>query len=227
MTQRPEIEHRNPQRATLFRRRAGLLQARLRRRPARTCGSHVYLPPQAKSPGKVPVVYYLAGLTCTEENRDDQGRRPALLPREARADAGDARHQPAGRGRRRARTSTGISATGCGLLPRCHAAPSPGRRTTGCTDYVAESELPTLIAAELRRSICRRASASPGIPWAGTARLTIALEEPGDLSARCQRLRADLRAHPVNCPWGQKAFGELSRRSDRASSGRRMTRPSW
>jgi len=35
----------------------------------------VYLPPQAEQGGKLPVLYWLSGLTCTDENFSAEGRR--------------------------------------------------------------------------------------------------------------------------------------------------------
>ena len=34
---------------------------------------NLYLPPQAKATHKVPVIYYLAGLTCTGDNGAEKG----------------------------------------------------------------------------------------------------------------------------------------------------------
>ena len=52
----------------------------------------IFLPPQAAE-GPVPVLYYLSGLTCTEENVTGQGRRPALR-RGSRPRPRHARHEP-------------------------------------------------------------------------------------------------------------------------------------
>ncbi len=38
----------------------------------------VYLPPQAELGGKLPVLYWLSGLTCTDENFPASGRRAGV-----------------------------------------------------------------------------------------------------------------------------------------------------
>ena len=69
----------------------------------------VYRPPQACGPAAkpVPVLVYLAGLTCNEETFADQGRRAARGGRTG-PDAGDARHQPARHRHRRGRRGLGF-----------------------------------------------------------------------------------------------------------------------
>ena len=71
-----------------------------RPRPATDMTFSIFLPPQAERGGKLPVVWYLSGLTCTHANVTEKGEYRARL-RRARPDLRRARHQPARRRRAR------------------------------------------------------------------------------------------------------------------------------
>ena len=118
---------RDDERAALFRRRAGLLRAQ-----SAVCGGPmrfaVYQPPAALRGERVPVLYYLAGLTCTDETfaiKSGAQRVAAELGWPWSPATPAARDALAGRRRgRRLRP-------GRRILPRRHRA--PGRRRTRCT----------------------------------------------------------------------------------------------
>ena len=105
-------------RARLLRRRAAILQARL----ARDARHHEVLrvPSAAGArPAKVPVLYYLSGLTCTEETFPIKGHAQQAAGA-ARAHAGRARHEPA-RAALAGRCRQLGFRPGRGLLSGCHA----------------------------------------------------------------------------------------------------------
>ncbi len=155
----------------------------------------VYLPPQAKA-GKVPVLYYLAGLTCTEETFPIKGHAQAVAaqlglmlispdtsPREPRI-AGDADKWDFGQG--------------AGFYVDATQAP-------WSTHYRMESyvtrELPDVVAAHL--PVQPGAAGIFGHSMGGHGALTLALRNP-DLY-RSVSAFAPIGA-PMQCPWGQKAF---------------------
>jgi len=78
----------------------------------------VFLPPQA-SEGKVPALFYLAGLTCTEETFPIKAGAQRYAA-EHGIGVDRARYEPARS--RRAERKCGVGfRRGCGLLRRCHA----------------------------------------------------------------------------------------------------------
>jgi S-formylglutathione hydrolase len=155
----------------------------------------VYLPPQAKS-GKVPVLYYLAGLTCTDETFPTKAHAQAVAaelglmliapdtsPREPRI-PGDADSWDFGQG--------------AGFYVDATQAPwSTNYRMAG---YITR-ELPEVVAAEL--PALANATGVFGHSMGGHGALTIALRNPGRY--RSVSAFAPIGA-PMQCPWGQKAF---------------------
>ena len=65
--QEGERDDGDRQPSPLLRRGAEYVYRHSPARRARRCGSRCFVPPQAAS-GKVPVVWFLSGLTCTEDN---------------------------------------------------------------------------------------------------------------------------------------------------------------
>jgi S-formylglutathione hydrolase len=155
----------------------------------------VYLPPQSRS-AKLPVLYYLAGLTCTEETfmikagalrlaaelglilvAPDTSPRGLGLPGED--DAWD-------------------FGTGAGFYLDAEA--EPWRRHYRMYSYVVD-ELPTLIEANFHARIDR--SGIFGHSMGGHGALVIALKNP----ARYQSVSAFAPiSNPAAVPWGEKAF---------------------
>ena len=155
----------------------------------------VYTPPQAEA-GRVPVLYYLAGLTCTEETfvtkagaLEHAARHGLMLvapdtsPRVALP--GDRRFV----GFRHRR----------GVLSRCHAV-AVVVATTACTATSSTNCRP-VIAANFKADVTR--SGIMGHSMGGHGALTIALEESAEVPVGVG-LCADRGADSE--PWGQKAF---------------------
>jgi S-formylglutathione hydrolase len=155
----------------------------------------VYLPPRAKS-GKVPVLYYLAGLTCTDETFPTKASPQAVAaelglllvapdtsPREPRI-PGDA--------------ATWDFGQGAGFY--VDATQAPWSMNYRMYSYVVR-ELPELVAANL--PALPDASGIFGHSMGGHGALTIALRNPDRY--RSVSAFAPIGA-PMQCPWGQKAF---------------------
>jgi S-formylglutathione hydrolase len=155
----------------------------------------VYQPPQAKT-GKVPVLYYLAGLTCTEETFPTKAHAQAVAaelglmlvapdtsPREPRL-PGDADKWDFGQG-----AGFYIDAT-----------EAPWSTNYRMYSYVAR-ELPEVVAANL--PMLPAAAGIFGHSMGGHGALTIALRNPTQYKS--VSAFAPIGA-PMQCPWGQKAF---------------------
>lgn len=156
----------------------------------------IYLPPQAEN-SRVPVLYYLSGLTCTDDNvRTKAGAQryasehgialvmPDTSPR------GDNVHDDADR-----------YDLGKGAGFYVNATRAPWTPHYNMFDYVTR-ELPDLIEAHMpvtsARSIC-------GHSMGGHGAMISALKNPG----RYHSVSAFAPiANPVNCAWGEGCFGE-------------------
>jgi len=155
----------------------------------------VYQPPQAKA-GKVPVLYYLAGLTCTEETFPIKAHAQAVAaelglmlvapdtsPREPRI-PGDAQMWDFGQG-----AGFYVDAT-----------QAPWSANYRMYSYVTR-ELPELVAANL--PALAGAAGIFGHSMGGHGALTLALRNPAQY--RSVSAFSPITA-PMQCPWGQKAF---------------------
>jgi S-formylglutathione hydrolase len=155
----------------------------------------VYLPPAAES-GPVPVLYYLSGLTCTEENVAVKG------------------------GAQRVAAAHGLAFVAPDTSPRgldlpgehddwdfgsgagfyVNATEPPWSAHYRMYDYVVE-ELPRLLAAE--PAIDTRRASITGHSMGGHGALVIGLRNPeryASISAFAPIVS------PTRCPWGEKAF---------------------
>jgi S-formylglutathione hydrolase len=155
----------------------------------------VYQPPQAKR-GPVPVLYYLAGLTCTEETFPIKAHAQAVAaelglmlvapdtsPREPRI-PGDAEKWDFGQG-----AGFYVDAT-----------QAPWSTNYRMYSYVSR-ELPELVQANL--PVLPGATGIFGHSMGGHGALTLALRNPG----RYKSVSAFAPiAAPMQCAWGQKAF---------------------
>jgi S-formylglutathione hydrolase len=155
----------------------------------------VYLPPQAAT-AAVPAVYWLSGLTCT----DDNVRTKAGAQRYA-AELGIALVMPdtSPRGSQVADEPERYD-LGQGAGFYVNATQPPWSRHYRMYDYVTR-ELPTLLEAELplipgRKSIT-------GHSMGGHGALICALKEPG--AYRSVSAFAPI-CHPTRCDWGQGCF---------------------
>ena len=155
----------------------------------------VYLPPQAAEPGaRLPVLYWLSGLTCTEQNFITKAGAqryaaehgiilvaPDTSPRGE--DVADADGYDLGKG--------------AGFY--LNATQAPWSRHYRMHDYVVE-ELPALVEAKFPANGARGIS---GHSMGGHGALVLALRNPG-------RYRSVSAFSPIvapgRVPWGQKAF---------------------
>ena len=155
----------------------------------------VYLPPQAQT-AKVPAVYWLSGLTCT----DDNFRVKASAQRYA-AELGLALVVPdtSPRGADVPDVPDRYD-LGQGAGFYVNATRAPWARHYRMYDYVTR-ELPALVEAELPLIPGRRAIA--GHSMGGHGALLCALKEPG--AYRSVSAFAPI-GHPTQSPWGQGCF---------------------
>ena len=156
----------------------------------------VYLPPQAEN-GKVPVLYWLSGLTCTDENFSTKAGAQQFA-----AEHGIMLVMPDTSPR-----NTGIEGEddsydfGSGAGFYVNATQAPWSNHYHMYDYVVE-ELPTLIAAEFPADMQRQSIF--GHSMGGHGALTIALRNPG----KYQSVSAfSPICAPSQVPWGQNALG--------------------
>jgi len=158
----------------------------------------VYLPPAAEQ-GQVPVLYWLSGLTCTDEN----------FVTKAGAQQHAARHGVAivapdtsPRGEGVPDDPDGAYDFGLGAGFYVNAVQEPWAGHYRMYDYVL-TELPALVAANLPINGDR--AGIFGHSMGGHGALTIALKNPQNyrsvsaFSPICS---------PLNCPWGEKALGQ-------------------
>jgi S-formylglutathione hydrolase len=155
----------------------------------------LYLPPQARQ-GRVPVVYFLAGLTCTEETFMIKAGAQRVAAR-----LGLALVAPDTSPR-----DTGIAGEaddwefGSGAGFYLDATQAPWSKHFRMATWVAD-ELPALVAANFPVDASR--TGISGHSMGGHGALTLALRHPGRYKS-CSAF-APIVA-PSQVPWGQKAF---------------------
>lgn len=154
----------------------------------------IFLPPNASKSSPVPVLYWLSGLTCTDENFMQKAGAfkkaaelgiaivaPDTSPRGD--DVADDDHYDLGKG--------------AGFY--LNATQQPWAAHYHMYDYVTK-ELPALIEARFPVSDVKSIS---GHSMGGHGALTIGLKNP----EQYQSISAfSPISHPTSCPWGQKAF---------------------
>jgi S-formylglutathione hydrolase len=155
----------------------------------------LFLPPRAET-AKVPVLYYLSGLTCTQENVTTKGGFQRLA-----AELGIAvccpDTSPRGAGYPGEDDAYDFG-TGAGFYVDATATPWSGMYRM--YSYVT-AELPALIAENFYVDIGR--AGIFGHSMGGHGALTIALKNPG--LYRSLSAFAPIVA-PMQCPWGEKAL---------------------
>ncbi len=160
----------------------------------------VFLPPQAllASPQRVPVLYWLSGLTCTDENFVHKAGAQRLA-----AVLGIAIVTPdtSPRGDDVPGASDKAWDLGLGAGFYVNATQHPWEKHYQMYDYVV-NELPTLVEANLPLDSGRRAIS--GHSMGGHGALVVALRNPGRY--RSVSAFAPIVA-PSRCAWGRKAFG--------------------
>ncbi|MGI9313321.1 MAG: S-formylglutathione hydrolase [Luminiphilus sp.] len=157
----------------------------------------VYLPPQAAAQD-VPVVYYLSGLTCTDENFVTKAGA-----QRAAAELGVAIVAPdtSPRGDGVPDDSEGSYDMGLGAGFYLNATEAPWSAHYHMYDYVV-TELPQAVAEACPRVNTSRAAIT-GHSMGGHGALTIGLKNPDHY--RSFSAFSPIVA-PTQCPWGKKAF---------------------
>jgi S-formylglutathione hydrolase len=154
--------------------------------------------PPAAARGKVPVVWCLAGLTCTEENFMVKAGAQRIA-----AELGLMLIGPdtSPRGEAVPDDPDGAYDFGLGAGFYLDATQAPWAPNYRMRSYV-ERELPGLVAAELPADMDRQSIL--GHSMGGHGALTIGLRNPGRF--RAISAFAPI-VSPMNCPWGEKALG--------------------
>ncbi|WP_407666104.1 S-formylglutathione hydrolase [Microbulbifer bruguierae] len=154
----------------------------------------VFLPSQAEKDQRFPVVYWLSGLTCTDENFSQKAGAQRMA-----AELGIVLVIPdtSPRGDDVADDEGYDLGKGAGFY--VNATQLPWKPHYQMYDYIVE-ELPKLIEANFpvgdRRAIC-------GHSMGGHGALTIALKNPGRFTSVSAFSPI---CNPIACPWGEKAF---------------------
>ncbi|KAF1815713.1 putative esterase [Eremomyces bilateralis CBS 781.70] len=157
---------------------------------------NLYLPPQAQS-GKVPVLFYLSGLTCTGDNCAEKGffQKPAsehgiaivypdTSPRGLKIEGEDDAYD---------------FGSGAGFY--VDATKEPWTKGYNMYSYIAD-ELPKALFSSFPELDSSKVSIT-GHSMGGHGALTLFLRNPG-MYKSCSAFAPI--ANPINCPWGQKAF---------------------
>jgi S-formylglutathione hydrolase len=156
----------------------------------------VFLPPQAEQ-GPVPVLWWLSGLTCTDENFTTKaGAQRYASEHGIAVIAPDT--SPRGEGVPDDPEGSWDFGLGAGFY--VNATEAPWATHYRMYDYITD-ELPALVYGQLPLD-GSRVSIS-GHSMGGHGALTIALREPGRY--RSASAFAPI-ASPTRCPWGEKAF---------------------
>mgnify|MGYP003388823327 CR=1 FL=1 len=154
----------------------------------------IYLPPQTLNGGKVPVLYWLSGLTCTDENFM---QKAGALRIAAQLGIAIVAPDTSPRGSEVADDEGYDLGKGAGFY--VNATQAPWKRHYQMYDYVL-NELPELIESNFPVSDKRSIA---GHSMGGHGALTIAMLNPEHYSSMSAFSPI---SNPMNCPWGQKAF---------------------
>ncbi len=154
----------------------------------------IFLPPQASNGDKVPVIYWLSGLTCTDENFMQKAGAQRIA-----AELGIAIVAPDTSPRGESAADDKNYDLGQGASFYVNATQAPWNRHYQMYDYVVH-ELPELIESMFPVNQKR---AIAGHSMGGHGALVIALRNPEQYSSVSAFSPI---SNPVNCPWGKKAF---------------------
>jgi S-formylglutathione hydrolase len=154
----------------------------------------IYLPPQVSSGQKVPALYWLSGLTCTDENFMQKAAAHRIA-----AELGVALVAPDTSPRGDDVPNDDAYDLGQGAGFYVNATQAPWDRHYHMYDYIV-SELPDLIEANFPVTDKRAIS---GHSMGGLGALNIALRNPDRYTSVSAFSPI---SNPMNCPWGQKAF---------------------
>ncbi len=161
-----------------------------------TLNFSIYLPPQTASGTTVPALYWLSGLTCTDENFSLKAGAQRMA-----AELGIALVIPdtSPRGEGVPDAPDGAYDLGLGAGFYLNATEPPWNRHYRMYDYILE-ELPALVEHFFPIQPVRAIS---GHSMGGHGALVIGLRNP----ERYRSISAFAPiAHPTACPWGRKAF---------------------
>lgn len=154
----------------------------------------IYLPPCAQAGEKVPVIYWLSGLTCTEENFIQKAGAQRIA-----SELGVAIVVPDTSPRGELVADDSVYDLGQGAGFYLNATQPPWDKHYHMYDYVVD-ELPALIESIFPVSQQR---AIAGHSMGGHGALTVALKNPDKyLSVSA----FSPITNPMHCPWGTKAF---------------------
>ena len=156
----------------------------------------IYLPPQAEQ-GPIPALYWLSGLTCTDENFVTKAGAQAYAAKYGMAIIAP---DTSPRGEDVPDDPEGAYDVGLGAGFYVNATQSPWSHHYQMYDYVV-NELPALINQYLPIN-STRVSIS-GHSMGGHGALTIALKNPNQYKSVSAFAPI---CSPTNCPWGQKAL---------------------
>lgn len=157
----------------------------------------VFVPPHADG-AKLPIIWYLSGLTCTHANVTDKGEFRRLC-----VELGVIFIAPdtSPRGEGVADDADGAYDFGLGAGFYVNATQEPFAQHYRMRDYI-EAELPALIAENFPADMARQGIM--GHSMGGHGALTISLRNPGRFKSTSAFAPI---VSPLNCPWGEKALG--------------------
>lgn len=159
----------------------------------------VYLPPNASALNKVPVIYWLSGLTCTDDNFVQKAGAQQYAAEEGVAIVCP---DTSPRGDDVPGDPNKAWDFGLGAGFYVNATQEPWKKHYQMYDYVTK-ELPAVLKASdlpIDTNNCSIMGHSMG----GHGALTIALKNPGKYRAVSAFSPI---CSPMNCPWGEKALG--------------------
>ena len=157
-----------------------------------------YIPPQALDGTKVPVLWWLSGLTCTEENFTTKaGAQRVASELGVMVIAPDT--SPRGEGVPDDENAAYDFGLGAGFY--VDATQDPWKKNYRMESYIAK-ELPAAVAAELPADMARQAIS--GHSMGGHGAITLALKNPGQWKSVSAFAPI---VGPATVPWGIKALG--------------------
>ncbi|MGR6871573.1 S-formylglutathione hydrolase [Pseudomonas sp. HK3] len=156
----------------------------------------IFLPPQTATGEKVPVLYWLSGLTCTDENFM---QKAGAFAEAAKLGIAIVAPDTSPRGEGVADDKDASYDFGLGAGFYVNATQAPFNQHYQMYDYVV-NELPELIEANFPVTQQRAIS---GHSMGGHGALSIALKNTDRYSSVSAFSPI---ANPINCPWGQKAL---------------------
>jgi S-formylglutathione hydrolase len=156
----------------------------------------IYLPPQSEQGQRVPVMYWLSGLTCSDENFMQKAGAIRIA-----SELGIAIVAPDTSPRGDGVANNPAYDLGQGASFYVNATQEPWRAHYQMYDYVV-NELPQLIESTFAVSKKRAIS---GHSMGGHGALMIGLRNP---ESYCSMSAFSPISNPINCPWGIKALNE-------------------